>query len=513
MINDKAAGRISSFQDIPERRRLEEKLRETNFVETLIGSLPISLLLFDDGLKLIYANEHFFRKSRKTREILGKDARKVFSGLLPRETIDDIESSIREGIETGSPSEGRFLKHGKFYFSKVCPIKNEKEKVMSVLLLEDVTEKARLEQEIQKTKDFLDNVIESSADSIITTDFNGRITRFSKGAEDLFGYKAEDMVGTSALKLYPEEPRKESAKWMGRLEKGEVIKNLRTRIYNARGELVNISLSLSPLRNVGGNPIGTVGIAKDITQEVNAEEKLKEAYERLKEVDKLKDEFLSNVSHELRTPITCMILSLDSIIGKELNEEKHEFLEACKRNAWRLNALVSNILNFSEIEFGKKRMNLESLNMREVVAEAVKEVRNLARENEISIKTNIRKDFPPMKADRDGAGKIFTNLLSNAIKFNKKGGEVAISAKVDRGFIKFCVCDTGIGIAKDHLDKIFQRFYQVDGSTTRRYGGTGMGLAIVKKLVKMHGGKIWVKSELGKGSEFTFTVPRAHQIK
>ncbi|MBU2559386.1 PAS domain S-box protein, partial [archaeon] len=148
------------YRDVTERKKLEDELKETkDFMETLIDNLPISLLLFDEGPKLVYANEHFYQKSRKTRDIIGKEIRWVFRKLLPRETINEIEYNIKEGIRTGLPSEGRLMKHGKFYFSKVCPIK-VKRKVKSVLLLEDVTEKARLEQEIREYSEHLEQMVE-----------------------------------------------------------------------------------------------------------------------------------------------------------------------------------------------------------------------------------------------------------------------------------------------------------------------------------------------------------------
>jgi PAS domain S-box-containing protein len=363
-------------------------------------------------------------------------------------------------------------------------------------------------KEIAETKDFLNNVIESSADAIITTDLNGTITSFSRGAEEVFGYKAEELIGKSILELYPEELREQRLKWMKKLFKGETIRNVRTRIYNSNGGLVDISLSLSLLKDSEGEPIGTVGISKDISKEIEAERRLREAYERLLELDKMKDEFLSNVSHELRTPITSILASLDLLRDENSREEREKLVEVSERNAWRLDKLVSNLLEFSQL--GAKELNIKSIDIAGMVSKILMEVKSFAGANDITLRSHLGSRFI-VNANEKSLNMVFTNLISNAIKFNRRGGTVDITAEREDSFVKFCVADTGVGIPKKEIDKVFDRFYQVDASIRRNYPGTGLGLAIAKGLVEAHGGKIWVESELGKGSKFFFTLPLAYK--
>jgi signal transduction histidine kinase len=194
-------------------------------------------------------------------------------------------------------------------------------------------------------------------------------------------------------------------------------------------------------------------------------------------------------------------------MDEDLDNKKQELLKLYRKNGWRLNTLVDTLLYFSKISSGAEELTMESLDVDEIVSDTISESRYLTDANEITIRASLKRDLPSIKADKDAVKQIFMNLLSNAIKFNRKGGKIVVSAEQDKGFIKFSVSDTGIGIDKKDLERIFDRFYQVDGSVRRKYPGTGLGLAIVKKLVELHGGKIRVESEVGKGSKFTFTLP------
>lgn len=244
-------------------------------------------------------------------------------------------------------------------------------------------------------------------------------------------------------------------------------------------------------------------------QRKRAEQELKKAYEELKTLDKMKDEFLSNVSHELKTPITSMIGSLELLLQNASDKRAEELLKVSHNNAWRLNRLVTDLLEFRRLEVGAETLKLANLNAELVINESLLEYLNLAKKREITIEKRLEKGLPLVRADSDRLRQVFANLLSNAIKFNKEGGKVIISAKSKDDYAEFIVADTGIGITKEHLDKIFGRFYQVDGSPGRRYSGTGLGLAIVKKIIEAHGGKITVESEPGKGAKFRFTLPLA----
>ncbi|MEE8168503.1 MAG: response regulator [Candidatus Hydrothermarchaeales archaeon] len=423
--------------------------------------------------------------------------------------MDELFATIGEGLE-----KQRLQKELKKYSeqleemvkARTEELQNAYEELKGLAIerarnIEVIQEQSR---ELKEAKDFLDNVIDSSADAIITTGLDGTITSFSRGAEELYKYKAKEVIGKPALSLYPKELREERRAGLDTLLKGETIRNMRTRIYNADGELVDISLSLSRLRDISGKAIGTVGVSKDISKEIEGEKRLTEAYERLVELDKMKDEFLSNISHELRTPITSIVTSLELLEEESLPGEREKLLEVSKRNVWRLDNLVGNLLEFSRL--GTQKLQMQPLNASVLVRELIAEMENFAASNEVEVKSFLKEETMIM-ADKKFVGPIFGNLIGNAIKFNKRGGKVRVSAEEENSWIKFCVEDTGVGIPKEGLDKVFDRFYQIDASIRRRYPGTGLGLTIAKEMVERQGGMIWAESELGKGSRFYFTLP------
>ncbi len=384
--------------------------------------------------------------------------------------------------------------------------------------------KTKLEQEVEErtailkeTKEFLNSIIESSPDSIITTDIKGRIVSFSRGAEELFGYREEEVVGRPITDLYPPELKEERKKIQKDVLSGRTIRNHRSKIYSKGGELIDISLSISAMRDSDGKVIGTVGISKDITKEVELEQEIQESYSRLeealqnlKEAETLKEDILSNVSHELRTPVASIFGVVDLLTGEDvdnLTEEQKELIKITEKSATRLSGLIDDLLKLSKKEPVEEEIRVERLFVDRVIRKAIEEVKGVALEKGIDIKVDIQEDMPPILADEEQIKRALTNLLTNAIKFNKEKGKVIISARHIEESIEVSVEDTGVGIPEDEFDKIFDRFYQVDASEDRRYLGIGLGLAIVKEIIEDHGGKIWLSSKLGEGSKFTFTIP------
>lgn len=236
---------------------------------------------------------------------------------------------------------------------------------------------------------------------------------------------------------------------------------------------------------------------------------LREAVDRLKEVDRLKDQLLSNVSHELRTPITIVKSALELMLDEDVSEEQEKLINMSRNNLNRLNTLVGDLLYFSRGEKGIPDEEIEKVSIEELVKRAVAGIQHMADVSNVSINVSLDKNLPKVDASMDRLLQVLTNLLGNAIKFNKEGGRIDVKARYKKGddSVTISVSDTGIGIPKDQLSRVFDRFYQVDGSASRKYGGTGLGLAITKSIVEAHGGRIWVESEVGKGSTFYFTLP------
>ncbi len=236
---------------------------------------------------------------------------------------------------------------------------------------------------------------------------------------------------------------------------------------------------------------------------------LRESVERLKEVDKMKDQLLSNVSHELRTPITIVKSALELMLDEDMSEEQGKLVVMSKSNLNRLDTLVGDLLYFSKGEKEIPEEEIEKVSLKDVIKEAVSGISHMAELNDITISTNLSKNLPKLDASKSRLNQVFTNLLGNAIKFNKEKGSITIKADYTKGddVVKVSVSDTGVGIPREQLPRVFERFYQVDGTTSRKFGGTGLGLAITKSIVLAHGGKIWVESIVDKGTTFHIALP------
>ena len=234
-------------------------------------------------------------------------------------------------------------------------------------------------------------------------------------------------------------------------------------------------------------------------------------YERTKELDRLKSEFVAVVSHEVRTPLTSIKGSLE-LLGDErfhkLPPPQKELLSICQANTERLISLINDILDFSKLESSKLSLTVESIDAGTVLTEAVENIQNLAKQKGVEIDLKIDPSTGSIEADPMRVGQVATNLLGNAIKFSPEQSRIEVFASGDESQITVSVKDYGRGIAQRDLNRLFQRFAQLDSSTTRKAGGTGLGLVISKGIVEQHGGKIWVESSVGEGSTFSFSLPR-----
>jgi signal transduction histidine kinase len=233
------------------------------------------------------------------------------------------------------------------------------------------------------------------------------------------------------------------------------------------------------------------------------------ANEKLEEASQLKSQFLANVNHELRTPVSAIIgyahLVLRATQG-QISRLQRENLEDLLRNAERLLHQIDSLLEFSKIEAGKMEMYVESVEVNEVIQEAIATIESTLNGGSVRIIREIGSDLPVLNTDREKLGQIVLNLLDNAVKFTEQG-EIRISASQQNRSLKLAVSDTGVGIEKEDLNKVFEEFHRGGRLSNGKYRGTGLGLAIVKKFVDLLGGEVAVESEVGKGSVFTVSLP------
>jgi signal transduction histidine kinase len=253
-------------------------------------------------------------------------------------------------------------------------------------------------------------------------------------------------------------------------------------------------------------------LAALVLQTIQYNEELERKNEVLTHLDELKSDFMATMSHELRTPLTSVIGYSDMLLSGmtgELNEKQTAFVESILRNGETLLGLINDVLDLTKIESGRLELNREPIDLRAALLGVLPIVKPRAREKRIRISTFLPTDLPLLYADPAKLNQVLLNLLTNGIKYTHDNGNVSVEARPAGEVVEIWVNDTGIGIAKEDQDKVFQRFTQIDSSATRIQGGTGLGLAIVRELVELHGGSIRLQSKLGKGSSFVFTVPIA----
>lgn len=352
---------------------------------------------------------------------------------------------------------------------------------------------------LTEEKNTLETMIGSMTDGVIMLDRKKHISLLNTAARRMLGLEIDgpiresniiDSLGenrlTDAISITSSRDRSSC----GGFEEEIYIEN--TKIF--------VSANVSPIKSDDGKVCGIVAILRDIT--------------RRKEIDEAKSNFISTVSHELRTPLTAIknavsIIEMSGIVDDKLNR----FIDIAMRNIDRLEKLVNEILAFSKLENGKMDMIFQPIDLKSLSHEIIDNIRGIAMQKSIEIDEKIPQDLPKAFADSDKLEQVLTNIIDNAIKFTPENGRITIEAKLPKNgtktpspeFLEISVSDNGIGIAPDDQQRIFDRFERA----TLYNKGVGLGLAIVKKIVDNHSGNIWVESELGKGSKFTFTVPRA----
>jgi len=357
-----------------------------------------------------------------------------------------------------------------------------------------------MERERQLAEEKYRMIFENSAVAITVVDEQERLISWNKFTEDLLGMDREDLHLRPVSELYPPGEWKKIRSHNIR-QKG-VQQHLETTMFKKDGSIIEVDISLSVLKDPEGKTTGSIGIIRDITERRKAEEAVIETME-------IKSQFISTVSHELRTPLAAMkegiAIVLDGVAGR-LNRKQKKFLGIAKRNVDRLEAMINDVLDFQRLEAGRRKLDIHSNDIKEVALEVHEIIAFYAKKNEVELSFEPAEDLPKAKFDRAQIILVLTNLISNAVKFTPEKGRVSVGIQHLNEELIITVSDTGMGIPKEALPKIFGRFYRV-----KRHGkqiqGTGLGLAIVHKIVMMHGGRIDVESEVDRGTTFTVFLP------
>lgn len=369
---------------------------------------------------------------------------------------------------------------------------------------------------------WLTAIIESADDGIISKTLDSIITSWNKGAERIFGYTAKEVIGKSVTILIPPDHHDEEPVILKKIRKGERIGHYETVRVKKDGQLIHVSLTVSPIKRPDGKIIGASKIVRDISDLKRAEAQLKKALEEAQkakaeaeEANRLKDEFLTTVSHELRTPLTSIMGWVRMLRAQALDEESaKKALETIDRNARAQAQLIEDLLDISRIVSGKMHLEFEPLQPWVVVNASIDAVKPMAEAKNIRLQMVIDSNVGTINADYQRLQQVIWNLLSNAVKFTPPDGAIRVQVEKVDSNVEITVSDNGKGIKREFLPHIFERFTQADSSTTRVYGGMGIGLAIVKSIVEFHGGSVRVESEgEGKGATFTVSIPVAPKAR
>jgi PAS domain S-box-containing protein len=372
-------------------------------------------------------------------------------------------------------------------------------------------------------------LLEAAPDAILEIDPQGRIILVNAAAEKLTGYPREELLGQPMEILTPEGLRSRHTGHREAYQAHPVTRPMGTglelHVQCKDGSRTPVEISLSPL--FYDSEMHVTAVIRDVTERARADARMREMHERftaeltaknqelearnreIERANRLKSEFVASMSHELRTPLHTVI-GFSELLAEELegplNEKQKRFVNHINRDSLHLLELINDILDLSRIESGKLALKLESFDLAPAIEEVMATIAPQAVAKSLRLDIHLPRNVV-LRADRVRFKEVLFNLLGNAIKFTPEGGRIAVSATPRDRFAEVSVTDTGIGIPAVEHSAIFDKFYQVGATTRGLKEGTGLGLAIIKQLVEAHGGRVWLASEVGKGSRFSFTMP------
>ena len=362
-------------------------------------------------------------------------------------------------------------------------------------LQDEVTERKRTEEALQEAHQRLRFHVENSPLAVIEWDSEFQVQGWSPQAEHIFGWKAAEVLGKQITEcpFVPLEETTKVGKGISDLLTGhssrQVVVNQN---YRQDGSIVDCEWYSSALVDEQGRLISVLSLVQDVTER--------------KALERLKDELVSTVSHELRTPLASLRGFAELMLTRAFSlAQQREFLTIIHNETKRLANLINDFLDLQRIEAGHQEYHFKATDILAVASETVAVFQ--ANSNGIVIHLAKEPAPPPVHADVDRIRQVLLNLLSNAVKFSPHGGDITIGTRQEGADLVLWVRDQGVGIAPDTLPKLFTKFFRADNKETRKIGGTGLGLALVKRIITAHGGHVWVESELGKGSTFFFTLP------
>ena len=500
---------IGDIRDITHRKEAEEKLAK------IVDGSSIPTFVINGEHKITHWNAAVESLTGLKRgEVVGTDKqwlpfypekRPVMADLIvDKAPASEFEDKYGDKYKKSSLIEGAYEaldffptlgEEGKWLIFTAAPLKDSEGTVIGALeTLQDITEQKEAEEQSR-------TIFEHVLTPLYLIDEDETITSVNKEFETLSGYSREEVVGKKWTEFVAPEDLERVIEYHHNWKKEEPP-CFGFKFVDRAGNTREVRVCIEPI------PGGKIKVASlmDLTK-LKREEELCAICEELKELDDMKKNFLNAAYHELRSPLTPIVGYASLLKCDELGDKQRDYVSNIEKYAEQLRAQINRMLELARIDGGEIAMTLEDVSIPEIVNEVVKSFKPLWNDKEQTITTHVSEGIE-VRGDKQKITAIFTNLISNAIKYTYEGGRINIMA-VDRGEdIRVCVSDTGIGIPEKHLPKIFERFYMVNTSLTRKSESLGLGLSIIREYVKLHGGRIWATSEHGKGSKFFFTLPK-----
>jgi len=514
----KLAGAVVTFLDITDRKRAEESMRESELrFRQLTENINKVFWISDPQLtKIIYISPAYERIWGTTQQSL-YDNPMSFADAIHPDDRESVLAKVPSQAQGGFDEEYRIVRPDgsvRWIHARSFPVRDERGEVYRLYgIAEDITERKRAEEELFQSQQMLQSILDTVPQRVFWKDRNmlylGCNTTLAidaglKEPAEIVGRNDYELSWKASAELY----RADDLRVM---ESGTPRINFEEPLSRPDGSEAWVRTSKLPLRSHDGKVIGVIGTYDDITERKRAEAELQQAKEAAEVANRAKSEFLANMSHEIRTPMNGIIGMTDLALDTVLTPEQREFLGMVRESADSLLTIINDILDFSRIEAGKFALDAIEFDLDDCLASIAKTFAPRADLKGLELAYQVQPEVPrSLLGDPSRLRQIIVNLIGNAIKFTEHGEvvlRVDTEERTDAGVrLHFAVIDTGIGIPQEKQEVIFEAFTQADSSTTRRYGGTGLGLMISTKLVKMMEGRLWVESAPGKGSTFHFTA-------
>ena len=494
---------LSTIRDITERKKLEEKYH------TLVEKGNDGIVIIQDGVLKFINSKTSEMTGYSTEEVIGEP----FSRYVSENHRELILKRYKERLknEKAIPSKDEIdivSEDGNKIPVEMNVSLIEYESMPAIMaIIRDITERKLAENLLQESENRYRSLFQNNSAAILLIDpETSNIIDANPAACSYYGYTREEMIRQSLWDI-------------NTLKKEEIFEKInKAKMSNqnhlflthrmSNGELRDVEVHSYPILMNGKKIL--YAIISDITNFKNMENELLKAKVEAETANRAKSQFLANMSHELRTPLNAVIGFSDMLFGQNfgpLNEKQLKYASNISISGKHLLEVINEILDLSKIEAGKMELHIEEFYVFDVIDEVKKALVPFASNKNIDFVSEISKGLTTIKADKTKFKQILYNLIDNAIKFSPEEGCVALNAKLVGSNVQISVADTGIGIAKEEQTKLFQPFRQLIRFESKEQSGTGLGLSLVKRFVEMHGGSIWIESELNKGSTFTFTSP------